>query len=232
MAAVALISGGLDSIVATAMAAAEGDVVLGLTVEYGQHAGAREVEASRRVCALLGIPHEVLAARWLAERGGSALFGDAGALPSPADDDLDGPAAEHSAAAVWVPNRNGLLLNMAAARAEALGASSVVVGFNVEEAATFADNSLDFIAAVNRALAFSTRNRVSISAPVGGMTKREIVLEARRIGAPIEHAWPCYRGGDDLCGGCESCKRFVRALETAELASWYNDRRRALDASA
>src|SRR5204862_304097 len=77
-------------------------------------------------------------------------------VPRPAAADLDSARAHETARAVWVPNRNGILVNIAAGFAESLGAASVVVGFNREEAETFPDNTLDFAAAATAALGFST----------------------------------------------------------------------------
>ncbi len=222
---VALVSGGLDSTVATALALTEGKVCAGLTVNYGQRAAEREIEASTRICRALGIPHEVLDASWLrASPGGGALIAGGGTLPEPEPDELSGAAAERSAAAVWVPNRNGLLINMAACRAEALDADAVVVGFNAEEAETFPDNSRQYLEAADRAFSMSTRNGVRLFAPLIAMTKREIVLAAREKEVSLAHVWPCYRGGETLCGACESCRRFERALEQAGMREEYERR--------
>ncbi len=226
MDSITLISGGLDSIVATACAMREGDVRLAITVDYGQRAAAREIEAAREVCARLGVPHETIDARWLASAGGGALVERDVAVPEPEPDELSGEAAERSAAAVWVPNRNGVLVNIAAARADASGAEAVVVGFNAEEAETFPDNGVAFLEALERAFAYSTRAGVRVHAPLASFGKAEILVEARRIDAPIEFAWPCYHGGSSLCGACESCRRFHRALEVSGTRGWYNERLR------
>lgn len=223
---IALISGGLDSIVATALAVREGEVRLAITVDYGQRAAVREIEASREVCTRLGVTHETIDARWLAGVGGGALLEPDLEVPEPELHELSGDAAKRSAAAVWVPNRNGVLANIAAARADATGADAVIVGFNAEEAETFADNSVAFLEALERSFAYSTRNGVRVHAPLATRTKSEILVEARRIDAPVELAWPCYRGGASLCGTCESCRRFRRALAMSGTEAWYNERLR------
>jgi len=112
-----------------------------------------------------------------------------------------------SAAAVWVPGRNLVFIAIAAAWAEKLGAAEVVTGFNAEEAATFPDNSREFAAAADRALEFSALRRVRLSAPLAGLDKAAIVRLGRELGAPLELAWSCYRGGEHPCGRCESCRR-------------------------
>lgn len=227
MTAVCLVSGGLDSAVAATVVQRAGEVSLGLTVRYGQRAAAREVEAARRICEALGIAHRIVEAPWLGEGCGSALVESGGRLPRPSPGELDGEPARASAAAVWVPNRNGVLVNLAAAFAERLGADTVVTGFNLEEAATFPDNSLEFLEAATRALALSTRNGVRVESPVAGLTKDGILRLAREIEAPVAHVWPCYEGGEEICGTCESCRRFLRALDRTGLASWWRGLRGA-----
>jgi 7-cyano-7-deazaguanine synthase len=157
MKAVALLSGGLDSTVAFAIRAR--DTALALTVDYGQRAAKREIAAARAIAKRFSVPHRVLNLPWLA---GGALTDRSKRLPSP---DLErSQDTKKSSAAVWVPNRNGVLIAAAAALAESLEASRVVVGFNREEAATFADNSARFLEAANRALRLSTRNGVRVEA--------------------------------------------------------------------
>ena len=139
----------------------------------------------------------------------SALLDDDAALPSP---DLTTDAETRaSAQAVWVPNRNGLLVNLAAALAEADGHAAVVVGFNAEEAATFPDNGAPFFEALNACLAFSTQTSVRVVAPCLALTKSELMAAGKAVGAPIEASWSCYGPGPEPCQRCESCLRRARA---------------------
>ncbi|HTF55957.1 MAG TPA: 7-cyano-7-deazaguanine synthase QueC [Planctomycetota bacterium] len=204
MKAVALLSGGLDSTVAFAIRAR--DTILALTVDYGQRASRREIASARKTAARYRVPHRVLRIPWL---GGGALVDRSKRLPRP---DLERPAQTRaSAAAVWVPNRNGVFIAAAAALAERMGASRVVVGFNREEAATFPDNSAAFLAAANRALEYSTQRRVRVESPTLRWDKARIVREARRRRIPLGGLWPCYEGGRTWCRRCESCLRSLRA---------------------
>ena len=114
--------------------------------------------------------------------------------------------------AVWVPNRNGILLNIAAGFAEGLDASFVIPGFNVEEAATFPDNSQDYMNALDEAFSFSTRNRVKVKCFSTAMNKTQIVTEAAKLEVPLKDLWPCYFAEEKWCGECESCQRFSRAI--------------------
>jgi len=204
MKAVALLSGGLDSTVAFAIRARQ--AVLALTVDYGQRAARREIAAARRTAARYRVPHRVLRLPWL---GGGALVDRSRRLPSP---NLARPSETRAAAAaVWVPNRNGVFIAAAAALAERMGASRVVVGFNREEAATFPDNSAAFLEASNRALRHSTNRRVRVESPTLRWDKARIVREARRRRIPLDSLWPCYEGGRSWCRRCESCLRALRA---------------------
>jgi 7-cyano-7-deazaguanine synthase len=123
--------------------------------------------------------------------------------------------AAPSMKAVWVANRNGVFLNVAAAFAEASGESEVLVGFNKEEAATFPDNSAGYIEAVNRALSFSTLNGVRVASYTTEWGKPRILKEAIGIGLPLDLVWSCYEAGPRRCWKCESCKRSERALLAA-----------------
>ncbi len=214
MRCLALLSGGLDSLVAATLAGAEHDLALALTCDYGQRAAKREIEAAREQAKWLGCRHQIVALPWLGALGGSALTEEVVALPEPSLEDLgDTEVISQTARAVWVPNRNAVLVNVAAAFAERLGATAVVCGFNREEAATFRDNSRAFVAAVNRLWRYSTATTVRLLAPTLELDKREIVRQGRALGAPLHLVWSCYQGGERQCGRCESCRRLARALE-------------------
>ncbi|MHC4507323.1 MAG: 7-cyano-7-deazaguanine synthase, partial [Planctomycetota bacterium] len=140
--AVALLSGGLDSVVATAAAARSGGVVLALTFDYGQRSRKREAAAARSVARALGVKWKRVALPWLAELIPESMRRAGKGLPRPREAELDDPSRRKRAArSVWVPNRNGVFLNIAAAYAEHSGARAVVAGFNREEARAFPDSS-------------------------------------------------------------------------------------------
>jgi len=216
--AVVLLSGGLDSAANLALAAREsgdGSAVLALTIRYGQRAAEREVQAARALSGHYGVSHEVIDLPWLGVLGGSALTDPGAAVPTIANDRLDDRAlTEQTARAVWVPNRNGVLIHVAAAVAERQGAGRIVVGFNREEAATFPDNSKDYLDCATRALEMSTANHVRVSSYTVDLDKREIVARLRKLSKPFpfELVWSCYHGGPKACGACESCRRYARAI--------------------
>lgn len=215
---VLLLSGGLDSAANLAFCAERDTPALALTADYGQRAAKSEIRAARALCRYYGVDHEVVDLRWLGALGGSSLTDKNRKVPELASSQLDALGiTRKTAAAVWVPNRNGVLINVASAYAETLKASRVVVGFNAEEAATFPDNSKAFLKQASRALQFSTANGVEVFSYTTDWDKSRIVRELCRLSKafPLEKVWPCYFGGAKPCGKCESCRRFVRAVERA-----------------
>jgi 7-cyano-7-deazaguanine synthase len=211
---VILLSGGLDSSANLAFAHHFDDPVLALTVNYGQKAWPGEKKASEAFARHYRVPHRVLDLTWLGALGGSALTATGLTVPTLGDDKLDDLATtKKTAAQVWVPNRNGLFINAAAAIAESMGAQQVVVGFNKEEAATFPDNSAQFLGVATLALRYSTRNGVKVVSYTEMMVKSEIVEALGNLTElfPFELVWSCYEGGSSPCGKCESCKRLERA---------------------
>lgn len=217
--AVILLSGGLDSI-ANLYAAAQdpsNQVALAITLNYGQRAAATEAKVAKWHCKKLGIPHKNLKTKLFERHSTSALINTQKRLPQGKDVQIDNLSqSEQTAKAVWVPNRNGIFLNLAAFFAETLDATQVLIGFNAEEAQTFADNSKDFMLAANHFFSFSTRNQVKAFSYTVDFTKPQIIQQYGHL-FDISTTWPCYQQQKSWCGQCESCLRFRRAIESAQL---------------
>ncbi|WP_407308749.1 7-cyano-7-deazaguanine synthase QueC [Desulfosporosinus sp. SB140] len=215
MAAIVLLSGGLDSSVSLALYLETSKVDLALTFDYGQRAKTKEIDASRRIAEHYNIPHQIVSLPFLQEQTHSALVNRSTELPRlefEELDDLEG-VTRKSAQQVWVPNRNGLFLNIAAVYAENMGeATTLITGFNREEAATFPDNTQGFMTSVDHCFKYSTQNEVTVASPTVTFSKSEIVREGLRLALPFEKIWSCYESGEQLCGQCESCLRLKRAL--------------------
>lgn len=212
---VVLLSSGLDSTVGLYQAARESEVVLTLTFDYGQRAALREIEHARRLSQNLGIRNHVVELPWFREFTKTALVDRDAKIPTDAVQIDDFKASTDSAKAVWVPNRNGIFLNIAAAFAESLGAKWIVPGFNREEAITFPDNSEAYLQAATRSLEYSTSNHVEVKCFTTALDKTEIVRLGKTLGVPFEQVWPCYFGERTTCGQCESCQRYRRAIAAA-----------------
>jgi 7-cyano-7-deazaguanine synthase len=202
---VTVLSGGLDSAVAMAVAARSARPVLAITFEYGQPSAVREIAAARLLAGRYACEHRVIRLGWYGPLLPAGFSAGGAAVPEPEAPD------RASARAVWVPGRNLVFLAVAAAWAERLGAGRVVVGFNAEEAGTFPDNSAGFVEAANAALRFSSDGAVTLAAPLAGLDKAAIVRLGRELGISLGAAWSCYRGGAAPCGRCESCRRRAAA---------------------
>ncbi len=210
-----ILSGGLDSTVSAWIAREQTRPLFALTFDYGQRAMKREVESSAATCKILGVRHEIVPLPWLAAITPTALVNRGQELPMLKESELDSAKTKTTARAVWVPNRNGVFLNIGAAYAESLGANLLVTGFNAEEGTTFPDNSAPFVRAADEFFWYSTMNKVKVTSYTQAMTKREIAAKARGLGIDLGKVWSCYEGGERPCRRCESCVRFERAVRDA-----------------
>lgn len=210
--AVTLLSGGLDSTVATYMAQETCDICLALTFDYGQRAAKAEINAAKITAEKLNIKHRVINLDWLKDISDSALLNMAQNLPKPLQTRLDTDSLEN-AKAVWVPNRNGLFVAVAAAFAEGLSCEYIIAGFNKEEAQSFPDNSQDFINASNKAFEFSTLKRVKLISPTSDLSKAQVAQKFIEFKIDPASIWSCYDGNLTPCNKCESCLRLIRAFE-------------------
>lgn len=218
---IVLLSGGLDSLAAFHWARSNTDLIFGLTLNYGQRAAASEIGAASRICRHYDVKHVVIDLPWYSTLKSSALVDPALPIPEVSIHDLDNlSVTRQTAQAVWVPNRNGVFINVAASLAENWLANCIVAGFNSEEAQTFPDNSAGFVEAANRFLHFSTNGKVSLHAPMATRTKKDIVRWALENGVDLTPLWSCYRKGEKMCGVCESCARCRRALADAGATRW------------
>jgi len=227
MQVISLLSGGLDSVVATWAAHRQHQLVLSLTFNYGQRAAQRESQAARQIADKLSCAHHVIELPWLGQLGASALTDRQQPVPVVSEEELNNyQAAQQRARAVWVPNRNGIFLSISAAYCDALDCGGIVCGFNAEEATTFPDNSPQFIQAAENFFTYSTGRHLKVLAPTVDLTKTQIVQLGQELGAPLHLVWSCYLGGDQHCWQCESCLRLRRALiESGIWESWQQKRR-------
>lgn len=209
---VILLSGGLDSTLAFLLAREETDPVLAITFDYGQNSAAREIQTAKILAKKWGLKHQILTLDFL-KNATHPLTGNSGDLPQLSLNTLDDPTLTRASAhAVWVANRNGTFINIAASLAEQHLARFIYVGFNREEAATFPDNSKAYVDAINVALTYSTLHNVSIKAPTINMDKTQIVAQLVKFDFDFSLLWSCYREAEQMCGTCESCLRLKRAL--------------------
>jgi 7-cyano-7-deazaguanine synthase len=205
MRAVVLASGGLDSTVTAAIAKSDGCELFFLTIKYGQR-HAVEVERAREVAAAMGVSRHVVLSIDLRAIGGSALTSD---IEVPKD--RDGSARSRGIPVTYVPGRNLIFLSLAAAHAEAVGASLIYFGANVLDYSGYPDCRPEFIRAFESAVKEGTRAGVEgksfrVRAPLLMMTKAEIIQKGIQLKAPLHLTHSCYDPvGTRACGRCDSC---------------------------
>jgi 7-cyano-7-deazaguanine synthase len=211
--AVILLSGGLDSYTAGAIAREAGFDIYALTVKYGQRHG-QEILAARKVAEALGAKaHRELAVD-LAALGGSALLGD-GEVPK------DGPDP-NTIPSTYVPARNTVMLSLALAWAEVLQAYDIFIGVNALDYSGYPDCRPEFIEAFERTATLATKAgvegaRFRIQAPLIDMTKADIIRKGMSLGLDYGLTHSCY---DPLpngspCGRCNSCVLRARGFKEA-----------------
>ena len=200
---IVLLSGGLDSLVSLGLGIKEYNVSLALTFDYGQKSVDYEIRASKDICDYYGIRHEIIKLDWLKNITHTSLVSDK-KVPEKID--------ENSAKNVWVPNRNGLFLNIAGSFADGENYDYILIGANKEEAQTFPDNTQEFIDRVNSEFEFSTQKHPKVVAPLINYDKNGIVELALKNDIPLKFVKSCYVGGMKHCGKCESCIRLKNAL--------------------
>jgi len=205
--AVILLSGGLDSLAALGyvLSRNEYDIVLALTFDYGQNAVKQEIIASSNIAKHYNIEHRVIKLDWLKQITKNSLTGK-GAVPT---EDL---GTEESMKSVWIPNRNGLFLNIAAAFCDAYGYKHIIYGANKDEGATFPDNTENFRSEITNVFKTSTLVKPDVIAPLINYGKDDIVKIAIDNSVPLEYVWSCYNSGERHCGECESCCHLKNAL--------------------
>ena len=205
MRAVVLASGGLDSTVTAAMAKSDGCQLFFLTVAYGQR-HAVEIERAREVAAAMGVSRHVVLSINLRAIGGSALTSD---IEVPKD--RDGSARSRGIPVTYVPGRNLIFLSIAAAHAEAVGASWIYFGANVLDYSGYPDCRPEVIRAFESAVNEGTRagtegKSFRVRAPLLMMTKAEIIQKGIQLKAPLHLTHSCYDPvGTRACGRCDSC---------------------------
>ena len=222
--AIAVLSGGLDSCVATCVYAKEYEIH-GITFNYGQKSFKQELKASKAICEKMGFTHEVIDLEWLNKISNSSLTSSK-EIPTLTNEDLDDlDKCKQTASSVWVPGRNIVFSAIATSYAESIGASIIIVGWDLEEAATFPDNSKEFLESFNNMLNVGSLENIEIKAPAIDLDKSEIVRLGDKINAPMELSYSCYSGDDKHCGVCESCMRRKRAFRLANVKdlSEYNE---------
>jgi 7-cyano-7-deazaguanine synthase len=217
--AVLLLSGGLDSYTAGAIARADGYELFALTVRYGQ-VHAREVTAARDVARSLAVTRHIELDVNLAVFGGSALVGD-GDIPK--DRDLEPRRGQDPVIpSTYVPARNTVFLSLALAWAEVVGAGAIVIGVNALDYSGYPDCRPEYLEAFERLASLATRAGVQgsplrILAPLLRFSKADIIRRGVSLELDYSLTHSCYdpSPGGRACGRCDSCRLRARGFEEA-----------------
>ncbi len=209
---IALLSGGLDSATAAAKAQEAGQTVIGLSFDYGQR-HRRELKAATELATFLGLTEHLIIHVNLGSWGGSSLTDLKQPIPSTG-------VIEGSIPNTYVPGRNTVFIAIGLSLAEARGANQLILGINAMDYSGYPDCRPDYLAAYQTLADLSSKagregERINLWAPLINWNKLQIVQEALRLGVPIEKTWSCYRGAEQACGICDSCRIRDKALKKA-----------------
>lgn len=217
MRAIVLLSGGLDSYTAAAMAKAQGFSLNALTIQYGQR-HVREVESARAVARALGVARHLELPVDLRSIGGSALTS---ALDVPKDRDLTSAGIPST----YVPARNTIFLALALAWAEVLDARDLVIGVNALDYSGYPDCRPAFIQAFESLASVATRagvegGRFRVHTPLMALGKADIIRRGVELGLDYRLTHSCYDPAPDgrPCKRCDSCVLRARGFAEAGLA--------------
>jgi 7-cyano-7-deazaguanine synthase len=215
--AIILLSGGLDSATAAAIALQQDFELYALSVDYGQR-HRFELEAARRVGESFGIKRHIVAKVDLAQFGGSALT-DSIAVPK----DRGADEIAHGIPITYVPARNTVFLSLALAYAEVVGAADIFIGVNAIDYSGYPDCRPEFIAAFQNLANLATKAGVegqmkfTIHTPLINLTKAEIIRQGTELGVDYGLTHTCYDPNSRgiACGHCDACQLRLKGFAEA-----------------
>lgn len=199
--AVCILSGGMDSTLASYIARNEGYEIVAVHFNYGQRTEKRELQAFRDICEDLQITEKYeIDIPFFTQIGASALT----------DIDIDVPVdgVKPGVPITYVPFRNGIFLSIAAAIAEKEEASAMFIGVVEEDSSGYPDCTDSFIDKMTDAINQGTKEstHLEIKTPLVHMMKSDIVQKALELNVPLQHTWSCYKEQEEACGVCDSCR--------------------------
>jgi len=211
--AIALVSGGMDSCVAAAVAAKEHEMAM-LHVGYDQRTQRRELRAFEEIAEHYGVERRLVAdIGYLRKIGGSSLT-DAEIAVERADLERAGIPSS------YVPFRNTHFLAIAVSWAEVIGARWIFIGAVEPDSSGYPDCREIYYRAFNELIRVGTKpeTHIEVVAPLIQMKKAEIVRLGVDLGAPLHLTWSCYKNNDTPCGDCDSCALRERGFKEAGVA--------------
>ena len=219
--AICLVSGGMDSLVCAALAAREHSTMAFLHLNYGQRTQAKEEQCFHLIADHYGILpklRKVIDITFLKQIGGSSLTDESievtsfseGGTNTPLDKACEIPNS-------YVPFRNTHIVAMAVSWAETLGAHRIYIGAVEEDSSGYPDCRVSYYRALNNLIKEGTKEGViQVVTPVIALSKKEIVLKAMELQAPLELTWSCYQNNEKACGVCDSCALRLKGFRDAK----------------
>ncbi len=199
--AICILSGGMDSTLASFIAKNDGYEIIAIHFNYGQRTEKRELKAFRDVCSDLDVEETYeIDIPFFSQVGASALT----------DTNIDVPVdgVKPGVPVTYVPFRNGIFLSIAAAVAEKHRAEAMYIGVVEEDSSGYPDCTDSFINQIKHAINEGTKEstHIDIITPLVKLHKDQIVSRALELNVPLEHTWSCYVSEDEACGVCDSCR--------------------------
>jgi len=208
--AIVLVSGGMDSLVTTAIAENECNELYFLHLNYRQKTEKKELEMFQKICEFYQPEDKLIVdVSYLKQIGGSSLTDD----NIPVKDFSGSEEIPDS----YVPFRNAHLLTIATSWAEVIKADRIYIGAVEEDSSGYPDCRESFYHSFEKAIALGTKDetKIKIITPIIHKKKSEIIKIGKELGVPFELSWSCYRNNEIACGVCESCILRLKAFKEA-----------------
>ncbi|MBO6305706.1 MAG: 7-cyano-7-deazaguanine synthase QueC [Selenomonadaceae bacterium] len=213
--AVVLLSGGLDSATCMAVAKEQNFELYPISFNYHQRHNI-ELESAKKIAKFFNVKKHLIIETNMDEIGGSALTDSQISVPEGKlnHDENDVPIT-------YVPARNLIFLSYALGYAEVINAKHIYIGVNAIDYSGYPDCRPEFIekfqnvANVAIKATAAEKKNIKIETPLQNLSKKEIVLLAKKLNVPLEYTHSCYAGKEKACGVCESCKIRLKAFEEA-----------------
>ena len=210
--AIVLVSGGLDSCVAAAIAHQHHKTAF-LHVNYGQRTEERELKAFNDIADHYRVKRRLVAdISYLKEIGGSSLTDETIKIEKSKLNSFEIPST-------YVPFRNTHLLSIATSWAEVIGANQIFIGAVEEDSSGYPDCRVTFFKAFNQLIEKGTKpdTYITIKTPIINLKKKDIIIKAMELKAPLHLTWSCYKKNNKACGVCDSCFLRLRGFKKAGL---------------
>lgn len=208
--AICILSGGMDSTLASYIAKNDGYEIIAVHFNYGQRTEKRELQAFRNICEDLKISEKYeIDIPFFTQIGASAL--------TDASIDIPVDGVEEGVPVTYVPFRNGIFLSITAAIAEKEKAEAMYIGVVQEDSSGYPDCTDEFITDITKAINQGTKDstNIEIKTPLVHLTKSQIVTKALELNVPLKHTWSCYKEEDEACGVCDSCRLRLNGFKLA-----------------